>query len=233
MMYGSSLRSSSSTMQPSVSISYGVPRLAATSVRQPPTIGASATPLADGEHVRVVGVLGHAAERLGLEGAVEAVLGDLGQLVLLAREAQEHRAVERGPVGVLGERQVQRRDVAVAAEDARVAERVPVDQRVQPGGAVAAREAAAPCRSPARSAPTAGRRRAARRCRPGSRARAAGWARTRGRSRAARSTRSPARSPSASAAGSTARRSRSSRRRAAQAASHRHPPRLPRAAAPT
>ena len=31
-------------MQPSVSISYGVPRLAATSVRQPPTIGASATP---------------------------------------------------------------------------------------------------------------------------------------------------------------------------------------------
>ena len=97
--------------------------------------------LADGQHVRVVGVLGHAAERLGLEGAVEALLGDLGQLVLLAREAREHRAVEGRPVRVPGERQVQRRDVAVAAEDARLAERVPVDQPVQPRGAVAALEA--------------------------------------------------------------------------------------------
>ena len=54
-------------MQPSVSISYGVPRLAATSVRQPPTIGPSATPPVDGQHVRVVGILRDAAERLGLQ----------------------------------------------------------------------------------------------------------------------------------------------------------------------
>ena len=141
IMYGSSLRSSSITMQPSVSISYGVPRLAATSVRQPPTIGASATPSPTVSTYGSSGSSGTRPSGSGLEGLVERLLGDLGQLVLLAREAQEGGAVERDPVAVLGERQVERGDVAVAAEDARVAERVPVDVLVQPPGAVAAVEA--------------------------------------------------------------------------------------------
>jgi hypothetical protein len=41
---------------------------------------------------------------------------------------------------VLGEREVDRGDVREAADDARVAERVPVDPRVQPRRAVAAAE---------------------------------------------------------------------------------------------
>ena len=40
--------------------------------------------LADRQHVGVLGVLEHAAERLRLEGAVEPLLGLLGQLVLAA-----------------------------------------------------------------------------------------------------------------------------------------------------
>ena len=73
--YGSVFRSSTITMQPSVWTSNGVPMLAQSSVRQPPTSGASATPVADREHVGVLGVLEHPAERLGLEGAVKPVLG--------------------------------------------------------------------------------------------------------------------------------------------------------------
>ena len=59
----------------------GVPMLAHSSVRQPPTSGASADALADGEHVGVLGVLEHPPERLGLEGAVKPLLGLLGQLL--------------------------------------------------------------------------------------------------------------------------------------------------------
>ena len=73
-------RSSTITTQPSVCTSYGVPMLALSSVRQPPASGASADSLADREHVGVLGILEDPPERLGLEGAVEPVLGLLGQL---------------------------------------------------------------------------------------------------------------------------------------------------------
>ena len=69
------VRSSTITTQPSVCTSYGVPMLAQSRVRQPPTSGASASALADRQHVGVLGVLEHAAERLRLEGAVEPLLG--------------------------------------------------------------------------------------------------------------------------------------------------------------
>src|SRR3954453_16591687 len=97
-------------------------------------------PVADGQHVGVLRVLEHPAERVGLEGAVEPLLGLLGQLVLAAREAHEVGSVARHPAGVRGQRQVQRGDVAEAADDARVADRAPVDAVVQPRRAVAAAE---------------------------------------------------------------------------------------------
>ena len=45
----------------------------------------------------ILRVLEHAAERLGLEGSVEPLLGLLGELVLVPGEAQEVRPVEASP----------------------------------------------------------------------------------------------------------------------------------------
>ena len=139
---------------------------AATSVRQPPTIGASATPSPTVSTYGSSGSSGTRPSGSGLKAWWNVSLGDLGQLVLLAREAQEGGAVERDPVAVLGERQVERGDVAVAAEDARVAERVPVDVLVQPRRRRSRRRArrtmsipgslSAHCRSAARSSSVPG-----------------------------------------------------------------------------
>ena len=217
--YSSVFRSSIRTMQPSVSTSNGVPIEALSSVRQPPASGASRGAAADGQHVGVVGVVEDAPERLRPERAVEPVLGLRRQLVLLAREAKEVRAVEGDPAGVRRRGPGERGDVAEAADDPRVADGVPVDQVGCRRARRSRRRARGPCRCRPRSAPTAGRRRAARRCRRGSRGPRGGSGRTRHGAPAPRSRRRPARSPSASAAGSPARRRRWSRpTRAARAA---------------
>ena len=71
---------------------------------------------------------------------MEPLLGLLGQLVLAPREAHEVGPVERDPARVGGQREVERGDVAEAADDARVADRAPVDPVVQARGPVAAAE---------------------------------------------------------------------------------------------
>src|SRR5215208_10990 len=96
--------------------------------------------LADRQHVGVLRVLEHPAERRGLEGAVKPLLGLVGQLVLAPREADEVGAVEGDPAGMGCEREVERGDVAEAADDAWVADRRPVDPVVQARRAVAAAE---------------------------------------------------------------------------------------------
>ena len=191
----------------------GVPMLAQSRVRQPPTSGASPTPLADREHVGVLGVLEHAARAARARSARwnHSSVSSVSSF-LRAGEAQEVGAVEGHPAGVGRERQVQRGDVARSRR--RSAARRPRPSRSGRGGgrSRSRRRACGPCRSPAPTAPTAGRRRAPRRCRRGSRGPCGGWGRRRPRGRAPRSTRSPARSPSASAAGSPGRRRRSSPR---------------------
>ena len=78
-------RSSTISTQPSVSTSNGVPMLGAEQGQAAADQRRLGDPLADREHVGVLGVLEHAAERLGLEGAVEPLLGLLREVVLAAR----------------------------------------------------------------------------------------------------------------------------------------------------
>ena len=123
-------------MQPSVSTSYG----RSDARRQQRDAAADERALrdaaADREHVGVLRVLEHAPERLGPQRAMEPLLRLLGQLVLACGEAEEVGAVEGHPARARGERQMQRGDIREAADDPRLAERVPIDQVVQPRAAV-------------------------------------------------------------------------------------------------